>query len=246
MHHPGSHPSASQDGDTASIQAFFDAQWKVYQKLMSHDYLFHKEVYGVLHQFLNRHFAQPFTFLDLGCGDAVFSSEALRETRVAHYEGVDLSEVALQGARKNLAGLPSEIKFTMGNFHEHIAQRKSPADAILIGLSLHHLHSDGKADFLKHCRPLLRPGGVLFVFDPYCAEGETRDAFVVRWWKDCEKTWEALTPEELVLVHDHINTCDFPESPSTLAGFAQKAGFAKTETLWKSPDSFYALLAFHA
>ncbi len=247
MHHPGSHKSHRlQDGDTASIQAFFDAQWTLYQKLMRNDYLFHTEVYAVLHRFLKSHFTKPYSFLDLGCGDAAFSSKALHGTLVSHYEGVDLSEVALALARKNMASLTTEKKFTEGNFHEDIAKRKTPADAILIGLSLHHLHTDGKADFMKRCHPLLRPGGVFFVFDPFCAEGETRDAYVKRWLVHIDKTWKDLTPAEIILVRDHILSCDFPESVSTEAGFAKKAGFARTETLWKSPDGFYGLLAFIA
>lgn len=249
MHHPGSHKShhqPPQDGDTASIQAFFDAQWKLYQKLMRHDYLFHTEAYAALHRFLVDNFTKPFSFLDLGCGDAAYSVKALRHTLINHYEGVDLSDVALAGARKNLAELPVEKKFTIGNFHEDVTTRKTPSDAVLIGLSLHHLHTEGKADFMKRCHPILRPGGAFLVFDPCCAEGEIRDAFVKRWWPHCQKEWKELTPEELKLVHDHIMTCDFPESPSTLEGFARKAKFSRTETVWKSPDGFYAMLAFLA
>lgn len=34
-----------------SFNTFFDAQWKLCQKLMRHDYLYYKEVYGALHRF---------------------------------------------------------------------------------------------------------------------------------------------------------------------------------------------------
>ncbi|TAJ06917.1 MAG: hypothetical protein EPO61_13095 [Nitrospirae bacterium] len=88
----------------------------------------------------------------------------------------------------------------------------------------HHSSQDGKTDFMKRCHPILRPGGVFVVFDPYPGDGETREAFVRRWWTHIQETWKDLSPEELTLVHDHIMGCDFPESPSTLDDFAHKAG----------------------
>jgi methylase of polypeptide subunit release factors len=48
---------------------------------------------------------EPFSFLDLGCGDAATLAPVLKGCQVKSYNGVDLSEPALALAVKNLGVL---------------------------------------------------------------------------------------------------------------------------------------------
>ena len=57
-------------------------------------------------QFVGR----PFSFLDLGCGDAATLAPLLASMAVQRYKGVDLSESALALAAENLTGLSCPVK----------------------------------------------------------------------------------------------------------------------------------------
>ncbi|MBW4636573.1 MAG: class I SAM-dependent methyltransferase [Iphinoe sp. HA4291-MV1] len=78
---------------------FFNTQWKLYQKILSNNYMKHREIYGVLHKFLVSYFQKPFSLLDLGCGDASFAVQALLNTTITFYTGIDLSKSDLETGR---------------------------------------------------------------------------------------------------------------------------------------------------
>jgi hypothetical protein len=76
----------------AAALAQFQQQWATYGKLVASDCLSQREVSGILHDTLNEVFKQPFSFLDIACGDASMMKTALRGTKVRHYHGIDLSQ----------------------------------------------------------------------------------------------------------------------------------------------------------
>ena len=63
--------------DLESVVAYFNA-WENYQQIIQHNYMEHLEITQILHQYLQAHYPFPFSFLDLGCGDASFSCHLLR------------------------------------------------------------------------------------------------------------------------------------------------------------------------
>jgi len=82
--------------------SFFDA-WDTYQKVVTCDYMFHREIGAALNQLLRAHFGgRPFSILDLGCGDAATLTPLLEGLALQRYKGVDLSETALVLAAENL------------------------------------------------------------------------------------------------------------------------------------------------
>ena len=103
----------AQSGTSAAIAsrnsaaAIFQREWRLYRKMVDHNYLFHREAYGHLRRVLLEDAARPFRFLDLACGDASATVRALEGTEIASYCGVDLSAEALDLARAALAGAPS-------------------------------------------------------------------------------------------------------------------------------------------
>jgi hypothetical protein len=80
--------------DAAAFEEF-QQQWATYQKIVDGDALSHKESWRLLHDTLKETFATPFAFLDVACGDASETPNALPGAKVRHYRGIDLSEPAL-------------------------------------------------------------------------------------------------------------------------------------------------------
>jgi hypothetical protein len=54
--------------DAAALKQFQE-QWATYRKLITSNYLSHREVGSILHNTLNEILASPFSFLDIACGD---------------------------------------------------------------------------------------------------------------------------------------------------------------------------------
>ena len=78
-----SHYQATGDGRDEAV-ALFQQQWQLYRKFLDKNYFNHREVYGQLRRILVDDAVQPFRFLDIACGDARATVEALKGTRVAH------------------------------------------------------------------------------------------------------------------------------------------------------------------
>jgi ubiquinone/menaquinone biosynthesis C-methylase UbiE len=90
-------------------QKLFVEEWQVYRKMVDNNYLFHRGAYDQLNRFLIEEMKQPFSFLDVACGDASMTVKALHGTTVAHYVGLDISQQALDIARDTLAGLKCRV-----------------------------------------------------------------------------------------------------------------------------------------
>jgi hypothetical protein len=73
----------------AAALAQFQEQWATYRKLIDGDCLAHREVGRILAKTLNDVFTQPFSFLDIACGDASMMKSALSGTKVRHYQGIE-------------------------------------------------------------------------------------------------------------------------------------------------------------
>ena len=67
-----------------SAAALFQHLWQLYRKFVDNNFFYHREVYARLHRILVDEAVQPFRFLDIACGDARATVEALKGTRVAH------------------------------------------------------------------------------------------------------------------------------------------------------------------
>ena len=90
----------------------------------------------------------PFAFLDIAGGDAGQIKHALAGTEVNHYQGIDLSEPALELAAKNLKCVSFAVELDHRDFVEALEGRPEPADAAWCGLSIHHLSTEGKLELL--------------------------------------------------------------------------------------------------
>ena len=236
--------SASHSND------LFNNQWKLYQKVLSNNYIKHREFYGILHEFLVSYFQNPFSLLDLGCGDACYTAQALFNTNIACYKGIDLSKPALAIARDNMEILGGDKLFIQGDFFELVFElvkkRKDSFDVILCSFALHHLTLEQKDYIIGQFLHLLKANGVFILIDTVRREGEQREAFIKRYLDGVYKDWSLLTPPEVLAVEAHISSSDFPETQEALHLIAQKHGFIRSESLYSDPLDTAKLLCFYA
>ncbi len=220
---------------------FFNNQWEVYQKICSHNYMEHRQFCETLKTFLTSYFQKGFSMLDLGCGDASFTSYALLNTKISSYTGIDLSLAALDIANTNmtrlgLRHLKDYLSLIQGDFLEVIPElalnNDNRFDVVLMCFSLHHLSLEEKEIILHNIWNLLRPNGVFILIDIFSQEDEDRDNYIKRYLDTVQNNWSELTPEEYAMVEKHISTNDFPESQKTIYGLAKKHDFPQIENLW--------------
>lgn len=228
--------------NSVAVQEFFNG-WTLYRRIVDNDYLYHRSVRDALSAWLDG-FGRPFSFLDLGCGDAAFSSGILRGRPLRSYTGIDLSPVALDLAAKNTQDLSVPCSLHEGDFLLSLPTLPEVYDIIYIGLSLHHLPRREKEFFFGELRRKISPGGVLLIFDPVLTPGETRDSYMGRWVDHARWSWKALSVEEVAGAVQHVTTSDFPEEITTLNRMAVNSGFKPAEVLFSDRTDFYALMAF--
>jgi ubiquinone/menaquinone biosynthesis C-methylase UbiE len=232
--------------DAESVREFFNG-WSLYRRIVDNDYLYHRSAREVLATWLDawvEDSESSFTFLDLGCGDAAFSSGVLKGRNVAAYTGMDLSPVALDLARGNTSEIAAPVSLVPGDFMLELGTLPSDYDIIYIGLSLHHLSRQEKEYFFGELRRKVAPGGAVLIFDPVLTLGESRDSYMGRWVDHAEWSWRALSVEEVAGAVQHVTSSDFPEEIATLNRMAIGAGFKPAEVLFMDRTDFYALMAF--
>jgi SAM-dependent methyltransferase len=231
--------------DTELVRGFFE-RWHIYSKIVDLNYMCHREVYGELDRFLGRRAPRGFSLLDLGCGDARSMPQVLQGKPIARYVGVDITPVALDLARKNMAPLECRKDFVEGDYFTFVEETREAADIIWIGLSFHHLTHPQKADFLAATRRLLGKRGHLVICEPTTGDGESRDAYIERWSRIVEHHWTALSPEELEPFLTHVREADYPESFEDLSSLGREQGFAEVESLYRDERELLQMIAFHA
>ena len=224
--------------------ALFQQQWQLYRKFVDNNYFYHREVYGQLHRILVDEAVQPFRFLDIACGDARATVDALKGTRVAHYRGIDLSQEALDLASQALETLGCPVALDNRDFVAALRDRPEPVDVAWIGLSLHHLLAPAKLDLMREIRGVVGDRGLFLIYENAAPDGEDRDAWLLRWERQHRLLWTALQPEEYEAMAAHVRANDFPETTSRWHSLGYEAGFGKVRELFVSPTDLFRMYCF--
>jgi hypothetical protein len=232
--------SAAPVVDALALEQF-QRQWGTYQKLVDSDILSHNAVGRLLHRILENELREPFSFLDIACGDAHRTVETLAGTRISRYRGIDLSVQALRLAAANLKNAPFEVELDHGDFVEAMKARE-PVDIAWCGLSVHHLEGSEKVDFLRAVRASTNKSFLLY--EPTLLDGESRDAYMERFVRVNTVKMTMLSPGEFAEVEHHVRTCDYPETSGRWCGIGIEAGFAKAEELFCDPTGFYRVYRY--
>jgi SAM-dependent methyltransferase len=225
--------------------ALFQKHWQLYRKVVDYNYLFHREAYNCLHRILVDEAVQPFRFLDIACGDASTTIEALKGTQIASYHGIDLSQVALELASQALEMLACPVTLDRRDFIEALCDRPEPVDVAWIGLSLHHLLTPAKLSVMCQMRSILGDRGLFLIYENASPDGEDRDAWLRR-WDDQKPRWTALTAEEWDAGVAHVHANDFPETNSQWHALGGEAGFGQVRELFVAPTNLFRVYCFRA
>ena len=205
-------------------KSFFDT-WDTYQKVVAGDYMFHREIGVALKRVLRAQFGgQPFSILDLGCGDASTLTPLLEGLALQRYKGVDLSETALALAAENLKALACPVDLAHADILAALAAESVAYDVIYSSFALHHLPTAQKAEFFQLAAQKLNKGGVLLLVDVVREEDETLEVYHERYCDWLRRGFSALNGDEKNLICDHIVNNDLPDPCSVLQAQARAAG----------------------
>jgi SAM-dependent methyltransferase len=236
---------AARDRRHEPSQAVFQQEWQIYRTVVDENYLFHREAYTCLHKILVAEMTDPFCFLDIACGDATASVDALSDTLIAHYYGIDLSAAALDLARPSLAVLACPVTLEQADFVDVLRDWCRPVDVVWIGLSLHHLRTPEKLAVMRSIRTILGEGGLFLLYEDTSPDGEDRDSWLRR-WDDQKSLWTAYTAHEWETITTHVHAADFPETAPQWIALGHEAGFAEVREVYVAPSDLFRLYAMRA
>lgn len=234
----------SKNEPSRNAVELFQKNWNLYRKVIEGNYMFHREIYAdVQRLFEERQEQGRIALLELGCGDAFYTAKALSNCRLDPYVGVDLSELALAEAAKNLAALRGEIRLVCANMLEALEKESGKFDIVFTSFALHHLNIDEKRRFFALCRRALKEDGLLVLIDVMREEHEDRPRYLQSYLRRVAEQWISLSAEDLEELTSHVELNDFPEQASTYQAMALEAGFASARRLnqhtWHQSWCFY-------
>jgi len=190
----------------------------------------HREIYAQVEEWLGKRASEPYSILDLGCGNARFLAPCLKKHPPSMYVGVDLSAVALEEAKEHLNGL-LHVALRQEEMVKALEQGREKFEVIFSGYAMHHLDSAEKEKFLSLSFRKLATGGRMLLVDIIRDEGETREEYIARYLEFMRRGWAEVPRGELEEACAHVQTHDFPETGSALRGMGKKAGFVEMERL---------------
>lgn len=217
----------------------FQYEWGIYQKLVRANEMHHRELGQILRRLIETRFDRPFTFLDLACGDASLARCILKGSKVARYEGIDLSRPALDCAADVMADAPYAVTLSEEDMRDAVLDRPQSCDIIWCGFSIHHLERAQKQDMLAALRRALKPRGIFVCAEPVCRAGETRADFTARWEGELRRRFSSLTPTEYAHLWNHIRTYDYPEPPEDWIAMGEQAGFSRVQEMFRFPGDLF-------
>jgi SAM-dependent methyltransferase len=210
--------------------------------MVDNNFLFHREAYARLHDILLGR-DRPFRFLDIACGDASATVDALKGTRVASYHGIDLSKPALELAAEALQVLACPFTLERGDFVDVLRNQPEPADIVWIGLSLHHLQRPAKLSLMRSIRRVVAEQGLFLIYEPASPDGEDREGWLARYERQRDD-WRAYTRREWDTMWAHTLAGDFPETTSGWHALGTAAGFTQVREMYVAPSNLLRLYAF--
>ena len=220
-------------------------EWRVYEKLLIHDYMDHRAFFARLQAEMRSRFGRPVAILDLGCGDLAPILPLLETVPVRRYVGVDESPAALVLAAQRLAHLELSGRLIQDDLLAALDAVPESFDLVLASFSLHHLADPAdKLRALQGAARLLTADGIFALIDVFSAEDEPRERYLERWIANADRRYLELQPAEKALLFDHVRARDFPLSLDAWRRLGERAGLPCVEVLLEDGDSLNRLVTF--
>ena len=223
--------------------SIFLNQWEIYQYVVNANFMAHQQIKAHLKTSLKQRYSNPFSVLDLGCGDASMMADVLQNSAVSSYMGIDLSAAALTIAVENTQKKSLQAGFEVGDLKDftQMIQEKT-FDVIVAGFSLHHLLAEEKQTFFQQSRAALNQGGMLVLYDVVRQHEESRSTYLDRYCHHIGQQWQGLTAEMVTVIEGHIRSSDYPQSLQELQTMAVSAGFTSVSVGYSDTSAFHQLL----
>jgi SAM-dependent methyltransferase len=226
-------------------QSYFLRGWQTYRKVLDNNYIFHRQVYSLLRQIVSNEAPSPYVFLDIACGDAAATVNAVLGTNISHYFGIDISVPALQIAQRELAALSCPATLVEGDFRAALSAWQDEVNVAWIGQSLHHLPLEGKFEVMRDVRRVLCPGGVLAIWEPTLLPGESVGGWIARLDDPGNRArFLEINDDEWATVVEHSRVADHPETAEDWLSLGCKAGFASGRELFVDPMNLARVYRF--
>lgn len=208
--------------------ARFFSNWAMYRAVIDNDCMDHRRIYSGVGEIL-RERSEPFTLVDLGCGDAAGVATAVHDTTITRFVGVDSAAPALGFARETFADAAFDVELVEQDLTDAVRTERT-YDVVVMAFALHHFQAPEKREILADIRQRLNPGGELLLIDlvrqPEQSRNEYLDAYVeyVRSWPLPEQT--------IASICDHVTGFDYPEQLSDQPQWALSAGYTGVEEFY--------------
>ncbi len=212
-----------QDTNDTDADNIFNT-WHLYQKIVSFNNMFHREIYADVAQVLSK-VGSGFSLLDLGCGDASNLVPVIARLPITHYCGVDLSQTALDLAKTNLNALSCVTSFHNTDLLQAVQDLEEQYDVIFTSFALHHLSLPQKEMFFKAAYSRIKSSGFLLMIDVVREEQQDLASYLNAYCTWLRKDWQGIDAQEKAIACQHIMENDFPETLSTLEKLTQQSGF---------------------
>jgi len=188
--------------------------WSVYQEIIEHNYMFHREIIeAVKQQLASSQNQNPITVLDLGCGDASMALPLLKNLTIQNYIGCDLSQPALDIAHQGLCAAHIPHQCICNDMLNVVAEQPNETiDLVLSSYALHHLNTAQKEQIIRDVSRVLKPGGNFVLIDIFREPEEDRSSYMHGYMTHLHSTWSNLSSESQRLVTEHATNYDFPET----------------------------------
>lgn len=170
---------------------------------------------------------RPVRVLDLGSGPCTLAAAVLERFPQATVHAVDLTEEMIADCRSRMAVFGARWSLQHGDFRE--VDLGAGYDAVLAGLTLHHLAPEERRAMYHRLRSALNPGGILVARDVLRDEDPDVTAWNHRLWRDF---MQAQGEDGEYWLGKHRQK-DYPETLADLMRWEQEAGFGRPVCHWR-------------
>lgn len=176
--------------------------------------------------------AGPARVADLGLGTGQLSDLVLQRYPQAVVTGFDLSQGMLDQAAGNLRRFGDRVTLVRADLAAADLFAQAPQggfDAVIAGLSIHHLGDVDKQALFSRIFAALAPGGRLVIRDVVLGDSDEETERMEQGWREFIRS-SGLDDEEVLAAH-HAE--DVPAPLSDQLEWLAEAGFAQVQVVWR-------------
>ncbi len=219
----------------SSAEIFIDS-WRVYEKVVAHNYMYHDEFHTKVKIYLEKKFGtSPINILDLGCGDASGINSITENITLNSYRGYDLSGTALEYARAKFKDAEYSCILVQKDIREAVKEAGEKYEVVYSSYALHHLSDEEKQKAFTAIYSTLVPGGVFIYIDIFRPQLESREEYLQGYITWIYSEWHSLKDAEKALISNHVLENDYPASEDWMKKAALNTGFY----IFNSPVNFH-------